>query len=163
MIILVMGVAGAGKTTISRELSRVLGWPVTDADSLHSPENIAKMRAGIPLTDAERRPWLEEVACRIRACLNEERNCIVACSALKESYRRVLVISLEVHLVYLAITAELARERLRHRPEHFMPASLVESQFADLEPPADAITVDASAEPSDAVQQILAGLGLATA
>jgi len=158
-----MGVAGAGKTTIGQELSRMLGWHMIDADALHPPQNVAKMRAGFPLTDADREPWLDEVAGRIRRCLDEKQNCIFACSALKESYRRVLTISADVRLVYLAIMPKLACERVAHRPGHFMPASLVQSQFADLQPPTDAITVDASAEPQRVVQQILSALGLASA
>jgi gluconokinase len=160
VIILIMGVAGAGKTTIGQELAHALGWRMVDADSLHPPQNVAKMHAGIPLTDADRKPWLDEVARQIRVSVNDGQNCVFACSALKESYRRMLTVSPEVRIVYLAITPELARERVAHRPGHFLPASLIDSQFADLEPPTDAITVDASTETNRAIQQILAALGL---
>lgn len=160
MIILLMGVAGAGKSTIGLELSRILGWPMVDADSLHSPENVAKMHAGIPLSDSDRKPWLEEVAGRIKACVDGERNVVFACSALKEGYRRMLMISPKVRLVYLAVTPELARNRVANRTTHFMPASLVDSQFADLEVPKDALKVDASGEPRTVAKQILACLGV---
>ena len=158
---MVMGVAGAGKTTLGLELSRMLGWEFVDADSLHSPENIEKMHAGIPLTDVDRKPWLEDVARRIQGCLSEKRNCVFACSALKESYRRTLIFSPEVRLVYLAITPELAQKRVAQRTTtHFMPPSLVESQLADLESPKDAIVLDGGEEPEKLVKCVVTSLGI---
>ena len=129
MIILVMGVAGAGKTTVGRALAEKLGCEFLDADSLHTSANVAKMRAGIPLTDEDRWPWLNAVARAIDEYILSGRSAVVACSALKQKYRNVLMRP-EVKLVYLKIDPELAHERARVRHHEFMPAALVGSQFA---------------------------------
>ena len=151
MIVLVMGVAGAGKTTIGEALARALGWRFIDADDYHPAQNVAKMKAGIPLDDADRWPWLAH----LNHALKTEQNAVLACSALKESYRRRLMQGIRhFTVVYLHGSAELIRGRMAGRSHRFMPAALLESQFAALEPPADAIRVDVAADPSSCVALI---------
>ncbi len=131
-----MGVSGSGKTTIARGVAAHLGWEVIEGDSLHPPENIAKMKAGTPLTDADRRPWLQAIAREIDAVRAAGRSAVVACSALKRSYRTILIGDRpDVVLVYLQGSHELIAARIAARKGHFMPPSLLESQFADLEEP----------------------------
>jgi gluconokinase len=151
MIVLVMGVAGAGKTTIGEALAQELGWPFIDADDYHPPENVAKMKAGVPLEDADRWPWLA----RLNKALREKTNAILACSALKASYREHLAQGIErFTIVYLDGDFALINERMKSRRHRYMPAALLESQFAALEPPADAIRVDVAADPSSCVALI---------
>jgi gluconokinase len=151
MIVLVMGVAGAGKTTIGEALARSLGWPFIDADDFHPPENVAKMKAGIPLEDADRWPWLG----RLNEELRQRRRAVVACSALKASYRERLAQGIDHFItVYLDGDFALINERMKSRRHRYMPAALLESQFAALEPPADAIRVDVAADPSSCVALI---------
>jgi len=155
MIVLVMGVAGVGKTTIGVALARALGWRFIDADDYHPPQNVAKMKAGIPLEDADRWPWLDE----LNRILKKSENAVLGCSALKESYRRRLAQGIsDFTVVYLHGSAELIRSRMEHRSHHFMPAALLESQFAALEPPANAIAIDVAATPEECVAAILAKL-----
>ena len=155
MIVLVMGVAGVGKTTIGEALARALGWRFIDADDYHSPQNVAKMKAGIALEDADRWPWLAH----INRVLKEETNAVLACSALKESYRERLAQGIsDFTVVYLYGSAELIRARMESRSHRFMPAALLESQFAALEPPANAIAVDVAATPEACVAAILKAL-----
>jgi gluconokinase len=155
MIVLVMGVAGAGKTTIGAALARSLGWRFIDADDYHAPENVAKMKAGIPLEDADRWPWLAH----INRVLKEELNAVVACSALKASYRERLAQGIrDFRTVYLHGSPELIRSRLAARTHRYMPAVLLESQFAALESPADAIAIDVAATPEDCVAAIVSRL-----
>ena len=155
MIVLVMGVAGVGKTTIGTALARGLGWRFVDADDYHPPQNVAKMKAGTPLEDADRWPWLAHV----NRVLKEEPNAVLACSALKESYRQRLAQGIpDFTVVYLYGSADLIRGRMESRRHRFMPAALLESQFAALEPPADAVAVDVAAPPEDCVAAILARL-----
>jgi len=152
MIVLVMGVAGVGKTTIGEPLARALGWRFLDADDYHPGENVAKMKAGIPLEDADRWPWLA----RLNKILREENDAVLACSALKESYRERLAQGIaEFTVVHLHGSAELIRARLESRRHRFMPAALLESQLAALEPPGEAIAVDVAATPEDCVAAIL--------
>lgn len=159
MVVIVMGVAGSGKTTIGRLLSMELGWPFLEGDDAHPPANVRKMAAGLPLTDADRLPWLEELRRRIESCLAEGQNAVVACSALKESYRQILAGGLEgVRYVYLRGTPELIRERLKGRQGHFMKAAMLESQLAALEVPEDAVTVDVAKRPEEIVAEITASL-----
>ena len=146
-----MGVAGAGKTTVGRELSAALGWPFYDADDLHPPANVERMRRGEPLTDADREPWLAGIERLIRTLVANGVSAVLACSALRDSYRARLRSAGgegQVVFVYLRLEPSLATRRLRERKGHFMPPSLVESQFATLEEPVDAIAVDAS-RPAD--------------
>ena len=151
MIVLVMGVAGSGKTTIGEALAHELGWPFVDADDYHPPENVAKMKAGIPLGDGDRWPWLD----RLNQKLKEFENAVLACSALKASYRERLAQDIERFItVYLDGDFALIHERMKSRRHRYMPAALLESQFAALEPPADAIRVDVAADPSSCVALI---------
>jgi gluconokinase len=155
MIVVVMGVSGVGKTTIGEALAGKLGWPFLDADDYHPSANVAKMAAGTPLTDEDRWPWLD----KLNSILRGERNAVVACSALKESYRQRLTHGLpDYRIVYLYGTLELIASRLAARRHRYMPASLLESQFATLEPPAQAIAIDVAAPPSACVAAILARL-----
>ena len=152
MIVLVMGVAGVGKTTIGEALARELGWRFLDADEYHPPANVAKMKAGIPLEDADRSPWLE----KLNSVLKSEDNAVLACSALKEAYRQKLASGLKnFQIVYLHGSADLIRARMTRRSHRFMPAALLESQLAALEPPARAIAIDVAAEPSTCVAAIM--------
>jgi carbohydrate kinase (thermoresistant glucokinase family) len=157
MIVVLMGVSGAGKTTIGRVLAERLGWRFIDADDHHPAANVAKMAAGIPLEDADRWPWLDELNRLLRA----EEDAVVACSALKESYRRRLLAGVEEsRLVYLEGSKALIGSRLAARQHRYMPASLLDSQFATLEPPAQAIRIDVSApleRSVDAIAQALRG------
>ena len=155
MIVLVMGVAGVGKTTIGEALARELGWRFIDADDFHPPQNVAKMKAGIPLEDADRWPWLSH----LNRILKDEANAVLACSALKERYRQRLAHGIaHFTVVYLYGSFPLIRERIASRSHRFMPAALLESQFAALEPPGDAITIDVAAAPSLCVAEIVARL-----
>lgn len=160
MIILLMGVTGAGKTTVGRELAGQLGWRFADADVYHSPANIAKMHAGIPLTDQDRAPWLQALHHAISAWLESSENVVLACSALKQSYRDMLVISPEVKLVYLHAGRELVADRLAARAGHYMNHLLVPSQFETLQEPAEAFTVDASQDVQEIVRKIRTSFGL---
>ncbi|HEY3076932.1 MAG TPA: gluconokinase [Burkholderiales bacterium] len=155
MIAVLMGVSGSGKTTIGRLLAERLGWRFIEGDEYHPAENVAKMAAGIPLEDADRWPWLDALNQRIRG----ERNAIVTCSALKESYRRRLLAGIaDARIVYLHAPKALIAKRVAQRKHKFMPASLLESQFATLEPPAGAIDIDVSGEPEDSVDAIVQAL-----
>lgn len=155
MIILVIGVAGSGKTTVGRLLADTLGYAFSDADEFHSPANVEKMRRGQPLNDRDREPWLEAMASAIDRWLGEGRNVVLGCSALKASYRSRLVHDpSRMRLVYLKVTPEVARARVERRTDHFMPGDLVDSQFEALEEPADAIVVDASRPPEVVVHTI---------
>ncbi|HJY87214.1 MAG TPA: gluconokinase [Candidatus Acidoferrales bacterium] len=159
MVIVIMGVAGAGKTTVGERLAAAIGANFYDADDFHSPSAIAKMQDGHPLTDADRDPWLERLEKLIQQIGADQRQAILACSALKGSYQARLRAAAEgagirVVFIHLEVTPEIALARLRKRRGHFMPARLVESQFAILEPPEDAITVNAAAAPHLLVEQI---------
>jgi gluconokinase len=155
MIVLVMGVAGVGKTTIGEPLARALGWRFLDADDYHPPENVAKMKAGIPLQDADRWPWLS----RLNRELKDLENAVLACSALKESYRERLAQGIpKFTVVYLHGSTELIRTRLASRQHRYMPPALLDSQLAALEPPAQAIAIDVAAPLEACVAAIVADL-----
>jgi gluconokinase len=154
MVVLLMGVTASGKTTVGRMLGAALGYPFYDADDFHPPANIEKMRRGIPLTDADRRPWLEALRDLVRRSLAENRDAVLACSALKDAYRRYLLIDARVTLVYLKADVDLIRQRLQQRRGHFMSPALLESQFATLEEPTDALWVDAALPPREIVRTI---------
>jgi gluconokinase len=140
MIVVVMGVSGSGKTTLGQSLAARLGCAFIDADDHHPKENVAKMAAGLPLEDADRRPWLEALNALLRA---QAQDVVLACSALKQAYRARLCEGIaDCRLVYMKGSNEQIRARLAERRHRYMPASLLESQFAALEPPDDAITVD---------------------
>ena len=153
MIVLVMGVAGVGKTTIGAALARELGWRFIDADDYHPAQNVAKMKAGIPLEDTDRWPWLAH----LNRVLKEEEHAVLACSALKQSYRERLSQGLaSFAVVYLHGTPALIRERLKSRSHRYMPATLLDSQLATLEPPAEAISIDVAAALEASVAAIAA-------
>ena len=135
-VIVVMGVASSGKTSLGERLARHLGWPFRDADSFHPPENVAKMSGGTPLDDDDRKPWLAAIAAWIDDLRATGRNGIVTCSALKKRYRDVIVGDRpDVALVYLKGSRELIGQRMAARQHHFMPPALLDSQFAALEEP----------------------------
>ena len=160
MIVLVMGVAGAGKTTVGNLLARELGWTFADADSYHSPENVKKMASGIPLTDDDRKDWLARLRELIQSWEASGENAVLACSALKDAYRRTLVISSNVKLVFLRGEFGLIRGRMMLRPGHYMNPDLLHSQFETLEEPsvAEAVVADVSAPPEELVRSIRAAL-----
>jgi gluconokinase len=166
MIVIVMGVTGSGKTTIGSLLATQLGWKFADADDFHPPSNIEKMRKGIPLNDDDRQPWLKRLREEINNWIADGRNVVLACSALKRSYRKELSAGPEVRFVYLKGSTALITERLRSRHGHFADAHILAGQFADLEEPdleepKDAITIDVSGAPEEIVAEIRQELGLA--
>lgn len=161
-IVLVMGVSGSGKTTIGRLLAEDLGWSFSDADEFHSAGNIEKLARGTPLTDEDRRPWLERLRSAIRAWIKENRSTVLACSALKSGYRSQLVRGLEdrVRFVYLKGSLDLIARRLAGRNDHFMHRDLLASQFEILEEPSEALAVDIDDSPDRIVAQIRSCIGL---
>jgi gluconokinase len=154
-----MGVAGSGKTAVGMQVAQKLDWIFLDADNFHPPANIEKMKHGIPLNDQDRAPWLQRLHDELQNQIAERHSVILACSALKESYRKVLhdVVSPPT-FVYLDVDLETIRDRLQHRTEHFFPKELMESQFAALEKPKDAIIVDARKPLEEVVSQVIQGL-----
>jgi len=142
-------------------LAEQLGWEFADADSFHSHENIEKIRSGIPLTDADRAPWIESMRKEIVQWIAQRRNAVLACSALKQHYRNKLRVSAEVRLVYLKGTRELIGQRLKARHGHFAGEQILASQFTDLEEPADAVTVNINDSPEKLVEEIRSQLNLA--
>ena len=160
MIIVVMGVAGSGKSTIARLLAARFALEWIDADDLHPPANVAKMSSGIPLDDKDREAWLEFLCDVIGDYDDRGRDLVLACSALKEPFRRKLrSATRKVRFVYLRISKGVAEERVAGRPDHFMPAALVASQFEALEEPLDAITVDATLPPATIVDVVADRIG----
>ena len=155
-----MGVSGSGKTTVGQLLTSELGWEFADGDDYHPAANVEKMRNGIPLTDADRGPWLETLRGLIAGWVLAGKNTVLACSALKRAYRERLRIGTEVQVVYLRGTPELLKQRLRARAGHFMTERMLESQLAALEEPEDAVVVDVDSAPARIVAEILARLGL---
>ncbi|HOF89810.1 MAG TPA: gluconokinase, partial [Armatimonadota bacterium] len=144
MIILLMGVAGSGKTTVGRLLAAELDWAFFDADDLHPPVNIAKMARGDALTDADRGPWLDAIHALLRSLRASDTPAVIACSALKAAYRARLLRGItDARLVYLKGDPALIRPRMASREGHYMPVSLLDSQFAALEEPDDALVIDA--------------------
>jgi gluconokinase len=162
MVLLLMGVSGSGKTTVGQLLASQLGWEFADGDNYHSTANIEKMRNGIPLTDAERAPWLEALRTLIAEWIAADKNAVLACSALKQSYREKLRFSPDVKLVYLKGTPQLLRQRLHGRVGHFMTEQMLESQLATLEEPhdQDTVIVDIARSPDEIVGEILNKFGL---
>ena len=156
MIVVLMGVSGAGKTTIGRLLAERLGWKFIEGDDYHPRENVQKMAAGIALDDADRWPWLDALNRRLR----QEHDAVLACSALKESYRQRLLAGIkDARIVHLHGEKPLLAARLAARKHRYMPASLLESQYATLEPPGAAITIDVVADPQDCVEAIIGAIG----
>lgn len=155
MVIVMMGVSGAGKTEVGRRLAASLGAEFAEGDAYHPPENVEKMRRGVPLEDADRWPWLDRLSRQIGGWLDEGRTVVLACSALKQSYRDRLAAGRPgVHFVWLRGEEALIRARLELRRGHYMPPTLLPSQLATLEVPTDAITVDIAASPDAIATQI---------
>jgi gluconokinase len=164
MIVLLAGVSGTGKSTVGQVLARDLGWPFTDGDSLHPAANIAKMRAGVPLTDEDRWPWLEAVAALMDEDIAARRSAVIACSALKRRYRDLLMAGRPaVDLVFLDASRDLLAGRLAARHGHFFRADLLDSQLADLETPQPAqriLVLPAVDPPGQVAAQIISKLRL---
>jgi gluconokinase len=156
VILLVMGVAGSGKTTIGRMLADRLAWVYLEADDFHSAANKAKMSRGEHLTEEDRLPWLNAMHAELQAQSAKGNNAVLACSALNEEYRSILMAGLDMKLVYLRGSKELIASRLRHRTGHFAGVAILDDQFAVLEEPKKAIVADVAEEPANIVQEILA-------
>jgi gluconokinase len=154
VIVLLMGVSGAGKTSVGTMLAAQLGWEFADADDYHPAANVEKMRHGIPLTDADREPWLESLRALIVAWMAAGKNAVLACSALKQTYRERLTAGAPVLLVYLKADRELLRERLLLRRGHYMKEGMLESQIVTLEEPQNAVVVDARGTVEDIAREI---------
>lgn len=154
MIVVVMGVTGAGKTTVGNLLAQQLGWEFADADNFHSPENVEKIKLGIPLDDADRAPWLRSLRQAMEQWIAKRQDRVLACSALKKSYRDRLSIGTEVKFVYLKGSYDLIFQRLRLRHGHFASEQILASQFAALEAPNDATTVEIDQSTDEIVAEI---------
>ena len=160
MVLVIMGVVGSGKTTVGSLLAQKLGWGFADADDFHPAENIRKISHGIALTDADRAPWLAAMRRAIQQWHKAGKNLILACSALKHSYREELRAG-DVRFVYLRGDAHLIAQRLHARRGHFATDSILESQFGDLQEPHDALTVSIDQTPQSIVDEIIDKLKLA--
>ena len=161
MVIVFMGVAGAGKTTVGKLLASQLDWPFADGDDYHPPANVEKMRNGIPLTDSDRAPWLEILRSLIANWIAEGKSAVLACSALKRAYRERLRIGSEVRFVYLQGDVTLLQTRLRERYGHYMTVRMLESQLAELEEPERAVVVNIDRSPEELAAEIRSQLALA--
>ena len=166
-VLVVMGVSGSGKSTIGEQLAERLGWSYEDGDKFHPASNVAKMSAGHPLTDEDRWPWLQAIADEIDRARKAGEHVVISCSALKRSYRDVLVHGRnDVRIVYLSGTQELIANRLARRKGHFMPPGLLTSQFKTLEPPGadeNPVTVSIDASVEEIVDDTISQLGLTPA
>lgn len=161
MVVILYGVAGAGKTVVGRSLAARLGWEFYDADDFHTPANVEKMRRGLALSDEDRGPWLERLRELVGACVGRGENAVLACSALKDSYRRRLKLGDEVRLVYLKGEYALIEGRLKQRRGHFMNPALLRSQFDALEEPREgALVIDAALTPDEIVRAVRSSLGI---
>lgn len=160
MVILVMGVTGSGKTTVGTLLAKELAWTFLDGDDFHSPENRRKMHLGIPLTDADRVPWLTAIHEELLRCAASGKNIVLACSALRQSYRELLAANLDLKLVYLRGTQEELHRNLAERAHHFAGENLVPSQLATLEEPGGALIEDIAQAPEQIVANICGNLRL---
>ena len=159
MVVIVMGIAGSGKTTVGQRLAEAMSSAFIDADDYHSEVNRLKMRLGKALDDQDRAPWLAELRTLVAAALERRERAVLACSALKESYRKQLRVDpARVPVVYLKGNAELIERRLRKRVGHYATELLLQSQLATLEEPKDAIEVDAAEAPEQIVNQVMAAL-----
>jgi gluconokinase len=163
MVVILMGVSGSGKTTVGTALAHELGWGFFDADDFHSAANVAKMRAGHPLDSKDREPWLAALAKLVSGLLEHDVDAVLACSALTERARQVLIYDTDpkrVKLVHLTGSPELLRARLARRAGHFMPPDLFASQLATLQTPKEALRVDVDGTPDEVVARVRQGLGL---
>jgi carbohydrate kinase (thermoresistant glucokinase family) len=159
--LIVMGVAGSGKSTVGKALATDLGWDFAEGDNFHPPANVAKLRSGTALTDVDRAPWLAAMRAHLQAQAANGRRTVLACSALRQAYRDVLAPELGfTRFIHLQGEVRTIEPRLLHRAEHFMPASLLPSQFATLEKPVSAVTIDASLPVPEAAASIRSRLGL---
>jgi gluconokinase len=155
VVIIIMGAAGAGKTTVGRALAAALGWPFVDADDQHPARNIEKMRAGVPLTHTDRALWIATLRAMVERAIDRREHTVLACSALKERDRHTLRADLRpVRFAHLRAARDLLEQRVAARPSHFFGPALVSSQLADLEEPADALIVDAACP----LEQMLAAI-----
>ena len=160
MVVVLMGVAGSGKTTVGRLLAGALGWKFYDADDFHPPANVEKMSRGVPLDDDDRWPWLAALRRLIDDALARGESAVLACSALKESYRQYLLADERARLVYLKGDYDTVLKRMANRRGHYMKAEMLDSQFADLEEPAGVSHFDASLHPEEIVRAIRLRLGV---
>jgi carbohydrate kinase (thermoresistant glucokinase family) len=161
MVLVLMGPMGCGKTAIGKMLAKKLGWPFYDADDFHPKENVEKMRAGIALTDEDRKLWLEKLRANIQRWLKHRQSTILACSALKQAYRDILGVNQStMRAVYLKGSYSLLRKRLEERQHPYMDKNLLRSQLDTLEEPKDGLTVDISATPEIIVGTIIKSLKL---
>ena|SRR5947208_12319253 len=160
MIILIMGTTGAGKTTVGKLLAARLGWTFLDADNFHPAANIEKMTHGIPLTDADRIPWLAKIHTELLRLTQSGQNAVLACSALKQSYRDQLSVAVDMRIVYLRGTYEVMRHHIEARHGHFAGEAILAGQFADLEEPRNALVLEVSRTPQQLVSEIIAQLQL---
>jgi gluconokinase len=158
MIIVVMGVAGSGKSTVGAMLADAMNCPFLEGDSLHPTGNVEKMTRGIPLTPADRAPWLDALHARLLDAFSRGRTLVVGCSALEQSSRAMLARGVPIAWVYLNGPIDLIRARLRQRTGHFMKEDMLASQFNALEEPSDAIVVDVSQSPREIVEHVLTAL-----
>lgn len=162
--IVVMGVSGSGKSHVGRLLAERLGWAFADADDFHPAANVAKMRSGVPLDDADREPWLAALADLLQASLAHRRPFVLACSALKRAHRtRLGLPRADIRLVHLTAPPDVLRKRIEQRAGHFMPATLLDSQLATLEPPYEderPLVIDVSESAENVVGRLTAALGL---
>ena len=165
MVVVVMGVSGSGKTTVAKLLAEMSGWQFQEGDTLHPPANVEKMSAGIPLTDADRLPWLRKIAEAIDGWRARGESGVITCSALKRSYRDIIVGDRpDVRLVYLKGSHDLIRQRMAARHGHFMPTALLDSQFSTLEEPSpdeNPIVVDIGGSPEKIAREVADRLGVA--
>ncbi len=165
-VIILMGPAGAGKSTVGRRLANELGWRFVDADDFHPPGNLDKMTRNLPLTDEDRRPWLERLRTSIAEWVATGSGVILACSLLKTAYRTLVLLPHHAHhvrIVYLKATRTLLQRRLLDRRDHVMKVDLLDSQLETLEEPIDTLALDASESPSKLVQQIRTAFDLSDA
>jgi len=160
MILLVMGVTGSGKTTVGKLLAQSLGWLFLDADDFHPAENIEKMKHGVPLTDQDREPWLAAIHAELQKCAGKKQDAVLACSALKESYRERLAAGVDLRICYLKGTYSEIAARLQSRTGHFAGEAILAGQFADLEEPRDALVLPVSNTPEEIVGHVLRKLQL---
>jgi 6-phosphogluconate dehydrogenase len=157
-LFIVMGVSGCGKSTIGVRLSKELKIPFYDGDDFHPPKNVAKMESGLPLNDKDREPWLTSINAFAKNQL-KTNSIIVACSALKHSYRKILEENINTSFIYLKGSFDLIQQRLKDRSGHFMPLELLHSQFDTLEEPENAIIIDISKNQQEIIKDILSSFG----
>ena len=160
MIIVVMGVSGSGKSTVGEALARSLGWPFLDADDFHPQSNVDKMARGTPLTDDDRWPWLDRIAGELARILARGDHAVLACSALKKSYRERLARAGDVRFVHLAGDFDTIAARIANRKHKYMPPELLQSQFDTLEPPAEGVEIDVRHSVAGQVRAVREAYGL---